>query len=138
MALETLSICFLAGGTKENCAIAVVRWNGWSDWVCDIPDTHLIHCPCEKEGPVYLTMRGRCLDSAIDTYWTPQTAEGRYFLHGIKTSEARFDDLSNTWKLKAYGKKAISQASSDATYHSFLLGKSNWIITNDTSMNKNF
>ena len=79
-----------------------------------------------------------CPDSALDTFWTPQNEEGQYILLGLRTSEIRFD--GSTWKLKsltAYS-KIITTASSDNSYHSFLLGKSSWIITNDTSMNINF
>ena len=27
----------LNGGEVENCAIVVADWNGWSDWICNIP-----------------------------------------------------------------------------------------------------
>ena len=125
-------IPYLDGGTKENCGIAVVSWDGWSDWLCKIPPEHFVQCVCEKPSPVYLKLRGRCPDSAFDTYWTPQTYEGQYFLHGIKSSEVRFDRLSQTWQLIAHGGVEKSFASSDAAFHSFLLGKSTWSITNDT------
>ena len=87
-----------------------------------------------------VSYRGLCPDSALDKYWTPQTEEGQYLLHGLRTSEIIFDGSSNTWRLESLipNSKIITTASSDASYHSFLLGKSSWIITNDTSMNKNF
>ena len=81
-----------------------------------------------------MKLRGRCPDSVIDTYWTPQTEGGQYILHGIQTSEIRYDPESITWKLKAVGKGVgWLSASSDAAFHSFLLGKSNWQITDDKS-----
>ena len=87
-----------------------------------------------------VSLRGRCADSALDKYWTPQTDRGQYLLHGLRTSEIRFDGSSSTWKLKSLtaNSKIITSASSDASYHSFLLGKSSWIITNDISLNRIF
>ena len=104
----------------------------WKYWKC--VQTNPIQCACEKQDPIYLKLRGRCKDSVIDTYWTPQNQEGQYFLHGIKSSEIRYDKESNNWKLKAIIQgDEFSTASSEATLHSFLLGKSKWIITNDKS-----
>ena len=124
----------LGGSPDENCGIIVIQWKDVNDWTCIAPPEHTIQCACEKQGPVYLKLRGRCPDSVIDTYWTPQTEGGQYILHGIQTSEIRYDPASITWKLKAVGKGVgWLSASSDAAFHSFLLGKSNWQITDDKS-----
>ena len=108
-------------------------WRGWFDWTCFNPPETVLQCACEKEGLVYLKLRGRCPGSLIDTYWTPQNEGGQYFLHGIKTSEIKYNKESSTWQLKAIGENQISVASSDSPSHSFLLGKSNWYINNDKS-----
>ena len=110
-------------------------WEGWNDWICNIPPTHPILCACEKSGSVYLKLRGRCSESVIDTYWTVQTNMGRYFLHGIETSVIEYDDDNNIWNLRSVRDNQVTSASSDSSYHSFLLGKSKWLIFDDQSMN---
>ena len=72
------TFAYLDGGTTENCGIISILLYGWEDWICVIPPEHLIHCVCEKKSPVYLKLRGKCPDSELDTYWTPQTEEGFY------------------------------------------------------------
>ena len=109
-------------------------WEGWNDWICNVPPTHPILCACEKSGSVYLKLRGRCSESVIDTYWTVQTDMGRYFLHGIKTSVIEYDDDNNIWNLRSVGENQVTSAVTDSSYHSFLLGKSNWLILDDQSM----
>ena len=112
----------------------MIQWKDVNDWTCNTPPDHIIQCACEKEGPVYLKLRGKCPDSVIDTYWTPQAEGGQYILHGLQTSEIRYDQKSATWHLKAVNKGVgWLSASSEASFHSFLLGKSIWLIKNDTS-----
>ena len=80
---------------------------------------------------MFLKMRGKCSKSIIDTFWTPQMEEGQYFLHGLMRSMIKFDN--GKWKLRAIkgGKTEPTLASSDISYHSFVMGKSNWFISND-------
>ena len=113
----------------------VIEWNDLNDWTCNAPPEHVIECACEKQGRVYLKLRGRCPDSAIDTYWQPQTEEGQYILHGLQTSEIRYDKETSLWNLKALQNLGAGwmSATSDASFHSFLLGKSTWFITDDKS-----
>ena len=125
---------YLDGGTEENCGILSLMWEGWNDWICNIPPTHPILCACEKSGSVYLKLRGRCSESVIDTYWTVQTEMGRYFLHGIKTSVIKYDDDNKKWNLRSFGEIPVTSAASDSSYHSFLMGKSKWLISDDQSM----
>ena len=112
----------------------VIQWNDVNDWSCNVPPSQIIQCACEKQGPVYLKLRGRCPDSVIDTYWSPQTQGGQFILHGIQTSEITYDAESVTWQLRAIvSEVGWVSVSSDASFHSFLLGKSNWLIMNDKS-----
>ena len=120
------------GGTKENCGLISPAWGGWIDWVCEVTKAAPIQCACEKEYPVYLKMRGLCPDSNIDVFWTPQNRKGYFILIGIHSSVTKYDDTAIQWQLEVAGKKQNTQAISDASLHSFLLGKSNWQIVNDT------
>ena len=122
------------GGQEENCGILVLPWEGWDDWKCNVNPTDPIQCACEKAGSVYLKLRGKCPASDLDTYWTAQTERGRYFLHGIESSVIVFDDGTRTWSLKATKNNHETSASSDSSYHSFLLGKSNWNLMDDLSI----
>ena len=117
----------------RNAQLKILSWKGWDDWTCNIPPTQLVSCACEKQGSVYLKLRGRCPESVIDTYWTVQTEMGQYFLHGIDTSVIRYDYTNNIWTLNAAGKDQFASGSSGSPYHSFLLGKSKWFLKNDQS-----
>ena len=77
-------------------------------------------------------MRGLCPDSNIDVFWTPQNRKGYFILIGIHSSVTKYDDTAIQWQLEVAGKKQSTHAISDASLHSFLLGKSNWQIINDT------
>ena len=105
------------------------NWRGWIDWTCQMANDP-IQCGCENNGPVFLKLRGLCPFSNIDAFWTVQNENGLYFLHGIHSSEIRFDDMK--WHLKVYGKKQATNGFSDTSYNSFLLGKSVWHLSNDT------
>ena len=119
------------GGAKENCGLITGTWGGWTDWVCEVTRAAPIQCACEREGPVYLKMRGLCPDSNIDVYWTPQNRKGYHILIGIHSTVAKYDNDAIQWQLEVTGKKQSTHAISDASLHSFLLGKSNWLIIND-------
>ena len=121
-------LIYLDGG-NEKCAWLVTGWDGWNDWTCDM--TELVQCACEKQGQMFLKMRGLCSESTIDTFWTPQTEEGQYILQGLMNSIIEFDN--EKWNLKALGggMNEPTLAFSDISYHSFVMGKSNWFISND-------
>ena len=107
----------------------MTEWDGWNDWTCEFLE--LVQCTCEKQGPMFLKLRGKCSESIIDTFWTPQMDEGQYFLHGLMRSMIKFDN--EKWNLRAIegGKSEPTLAVSDISYHSFVMGKSNWFISND-------
>ena len=104
-------------------------WDGWNDWTCTMNE--VVQCTCEKPGSIFLKLRGKCSESIIDTFWTPQIEEGQYFLLGLMRSMIQFDD--EKWNLRALkgGKTEPTLAFSDISYHSFVMGKSNWFISND-------
>ena len=107
------------------------NWMGWTDWNCQTNNDPIM-CGCQKDGPVFLKLRGLCPASNIDTFWTVQNEHGLYFLHGIQSSEIRYDSENLKWNLKVYGKKQHTNAFSEISYNSFLLGKSDWLLNNDT------
>ena len=116
-------------GGNEKCAWLVTGWDGWNDWTCNNPE--VVQCACEKSGQMFLKMRGLCSESTIDTFWTPQTEEGQYILQGLMNSIIEFNN--EKWNLKALGGGITEPtlAFSDISYHSFVMGKSNWFISND-------
>ena len=73
-------------------------------------------------------------DDDVGQKWSlsrPMTGQnGLFFLHGIHSSEIRFDNMK--WNLKVYGKKHATNGFSETSYNSFLLGKSDWHLSNDT------
>ena len=50
---------------------------------------------------------------------------------GIQTTIIRFDDSVNEWKLTVEGRPSQPSGFSTAPHNSYLLGKSQWTISND-------
>ena len=71
--------------------------------LCIADTKHTLQCAGERQGPVILKLRGRCPDSVIDTYWTPQTDGCQYILPEILTSKIRYNLESITWKAVGKG-----------------------------------
>lgn len=118
---------------SRNCGIFSTTWVNWLDYLCKITPAQKFHCMCEKEVPVYLRMRGLCPKTNIDTFWIPQNADGKLFFRGIENSRIDFvKDLSREgWEISVEQSVRGTSAFSMATLHSFLLGKSTWIVSND-------
>ena len=87
---------------------------------------------CEKYGTVYLKLRGLCEDSNIDTYWVPGTDLSLYKLYGTVSSEIGFQAEKSNWKLTVFSRTEKTVATSQLTYHSFAMGKSLWLVVNDS------
>ena len=87
---------------------------------------------CEKYGLVYLKLRGLCLNSNIDTYWVTDTHKGLFKMHGIIGSEISYEFELNSWMLIVYSRPKTTLATSSLSYHTFVMGKSQWSVVNDT------
>ena len=46
-----------AGSRSKNCAIFTATWPGWLEWTCSVTKEAPVMCLCQKEDPVYLTLR---------------------------------------------------------------------------------
>ena len=121
------------GGIVKNCGIAVLAWGGWQDWECKVSRTNHLKCLCESQGQMFLTMRGLCPDSNIDKYFVPHNKEndGQTLFLGLFKTVIEYHEADNLWHLNVLGVNSMTVATSDATMHSFLLGKSKWTVTGD-------
>ena len=124
---------FLDGGPKDNCAILIPSWEKWQDRECTYKQP--FQCACEKQGQIYLKLRGLCPESSIDVFWTLQNKEGTVHFYGIKNSEMHYDFENRRWQIDVIGKKPQTFGISEISFHSFLLGRSYWIIQNDSGCN---
>ena len=96
-----------------------------------------IWCACESKETTFLTMRGLCPGSFVDIYYEPvNVGRGMYgdgFIYkGWYTTTILFDDIKEEWVLSVGYRPRMTRAVSYSSYHSFLLGKSNWIVENDS------
>ena len=95
-------------------------------------------CLCEKEDPVYLTLRGLCKDSNIDNVWVTRNIQAELFYLGIQNTEMWYDFTHKHWNLKTTGSAEQTRGLSDSSLHSFLLGKSTWYIEADNDGKNGF
>ena len=121
------------GGGSENCGIVVTAWGGWQDWNCKVNSNSPLQCPCESNDQMILTMRGLCPDSNIDKYFVPQNMEydGQTLFRGLFKTIVKYDEIDHLWHLKVVGFNSKTVASADASKRSFLLGMSEWMVTDD-------
>ena len=93
-------------------------------WRCKVKKTESIHCVCLREEQIYLTMRGLCPETNIDTYWVPRNdRQSRLQYLGITSSRIRFDYQESEWRLIVAGKEENTTGIYKASFKSLLLGK---------------
>lgn len=90
------------------------------------------NCACEKHVPIYLRLRGLCEETNIDTYWMPQSENGQYFLLGVTWSKIQFNETQRGWDLIVKDRQENTTGFAKLNFHSFVLGKSEWSIENDS------
>ena len=119
-----------AGETSKNCAFMLVTWRGWTAWSCVVPKSEPMNCPCLFPQMPYLTMRGLCKDSKLERVYIPQNyhANGQMMYYGILKSRIEYGDEG--WRLRTGDN---TTAVSKARKVSFLLGKSEWVVTGESS-----
>ena len=59
----------------ENCAIVVADWNGWSDWICNIPKAggyklHVHQCHAQKTFEIFDALLTVIVSPDLDLYTT--------------------------------------------------------------------
>ena len=115
----------------RNCALLVPMWNGWKDWLCQIPPAHPISCACEHPKQMYLQLRGLCPDSNIDRFYVPRNKKrsGSVILMGLDTTTIEYDTENMVWKLIEHSQNVT--ATTNAPLASYVLGSHEWLIQND-------
>lgn len=114
-----------------NCGLFNSILEHWRDYFCTSTGANPHHCACQKDVPVYLKLRGLCEETNIDTYWMPITEEGKYYLLGTSWSIIQFNASKRGWDLEVLDREESTVGFSKLSFHSFVLGKSNWLIEND-------
>ena len=120
-------------GDKYNCMIVLTGWpwkRSWLEWECK---SHERSCPCSYPAQPLLRMRGLCSKSLIYWQFTPKQLPGNpgeMIILGHWATRIEFDETTSLWILTdaMYDVTAVSSASEP----SYLLGKHEWTISNDT------
>ena len=115
------------GGSK--CAIMVIPWGGWSEWVCH---SDLVLCACQCTTRPYLKLRGLCPQSNIDTFYLPRNnpEDGQLTFYGLKNTIIKYEE--GAWRLRVIGAKEKTRGVAHSSKHSFLLGHHSWEVTGDS------
>ena len=109
------------------------RLPGWLNWVCSAGKADAIHCMCQRREQIYLTMRGLCPDTNIDTYWVPRNDKTAKLIYvGITSSQISFNYSANMWELSVVGKKERTVGRADTGFDSLMLGRTSWLIESDS------
>ena len=117
------------GGDRENCAIQVSS-DSWIDWLCDAIGNGYF-CACSHEKRQLLQLRGLCTGSFLETVFIPRRSVGDVRdLHyvGEQGTEISYDEEQKQWSLT----KQKVAGHSISSKRSYVLGKHNWTIENDT------
>ena len=143
---EQLNLLDAVGGSGKlddtdtmNCGVMVLRWAGWQDWWCEVPPNHVIQCVCQPQNSseIYLTVRGLCPSSNIDQNWVPRNKEedGQTVYYGIRRTLVEYDTSALLWRLSTVGTTdgMNTSAVSSTSKFSFLLGRSEWRISEDNA-----
>ena len=90
-----------------------------------------MHCACQSERPAYLSMRGLWDTSLLDVYYTPVTTKNQLRFKGYETTEINYNPVAERWELSVVFRETEAKAYSYSSYHSFILGRSQWLVQND-------
>ena len=102
----------------------------WYEWQCISYDKS---CPCIYSGPALLRLRGRCSSLFNDPFFYPKQLPSdplHIIMVGTWYTRIGYNDDISQWMLTSakYNVTAVSQAS----HVSYVLGKHEWTISNDT------
>ena len=105
----------------------------WLNWRCTAGASEIIHCACQRREQIYLTLRGLCPDTNIDTYWVPRNDNTSKLIYvGITSSQISFNYSANMWELSVVGKKERTVGRADTGFDSLMLGRTSWLIESDS------
>ena len=117
------------GNVSQNCLTFSVDFNGFGDNEC----TEKRNSLCEhSESAIFLKLQGLCIETEIDTYFTPIMNKGFVSWIGNKGSVIQYADQ---WILRHPDN--LTSAVSNAPYHSLLLGTHDWTIYKDEQCSVN-
>ena len=112
----------LVNDTNLNCAILLATdTSGWWPWFCQGDSG--AQCPCEKESPIYLKLRGLCPSSNIDKFYYPKNIDEKFVYLGITSTTVKYNYASQRWDMDVSSKAEKTTGSSGKSFGSFLLGK---------------
>ena len=119
------------GGKIENCAIQISE-DKWVDGVCNA-NRYNNFCACSHVKRPHLRLRGLCPDSAVDSLYIPRNnIAGQIQYVSSKGSVISYDDENRLWRLNKTGFEITGSSISSKV--SYILGKHDWTIENDTSI----
>ena len=117
----------------------MLGWGGLSDWACDVPPSQEIACACmvpkkhynmNFATPVFVTLRGLCLNSHIDSIYYPVNwDDGSLGYAGFSKSSIVFNQTRKIWVITTQGVDTVAE--SNATDNSFAFGVQKWFVTKD-------
>ena len=121
------------GGDKQNCVVQTSKDN-WNDVDCYAKSWNNF-CVCTHVNRPYLTLRGICVDSAIDSVYIPRNnMQGHLQYLSSMGSVISFNEKSNLWYIAKNDFETLDLSGYTASSKvSFCLGKHNWTIENDTN-----
>ena len=91
-------------------------------------------CKIPKSEP-YLVLRGLCLESEIESYYTAGSNNGEFIWKGNSVVSIQY---TNRWRLMSLMDSADVWAESKAKYDSLLIGTHLWEIHNDSCHNESY
>ena len=85
-------------------------------------------CPCQKESPIYLKLRGLCPSTSIDKFYYPKNINEKFVLLGITSTAVKYNPASERWDMDVNSKARKTTGSSGNSFGSFLLGKNARVV----------
>ena len=119
------------GGEIENCAEQVFE-DKWVDTVFNVKQYNNFSA-CSHEKRPNLRLRGLCPDSAVDSLYIPRNnIVGQIEYVSSKGSVVSYDGERQLWNVNKTGSDITRSSISSKV--SYILGKTNWTIENNTSV----
>ena len=118
--------------TNQECAVYGPASGGYVNYQCERGGEGGWYCSCDFPKHPFLTLRGRCKGSHLDSTYLPQNSplDGQTTYYGNAKTIARYMRDENQWKMesKFYNTTALSKEISGR----LMLGKQDWTIEGDS------
>ena len=118
---------------EQGCAVYGVSGEGYITYECSYSGgLGGFYCSCDFPQNPFLTLRGKCKGSFLDSTYLPQNSplDGDTAFYGNQKTIAKYLRAENKWKMesKFYNTTALSKEISGR----FMLGKQTWNIEGDS------